>query len=84
VLVLLLWGGFDNVFRRSGGPQGVGLARSFHFFLTVFFDALNDGENLSQPRLNVGREVHWVESRANGTKVNFGFFAAIVAVESAH
>jgi hypothetical protein len=39
----------------------VGLTRSLHFFLTVFFDALNDGENLSQPRLNVGGEIHRVE-----------------------
>jgi hypothetical protein len=38
----------------------VGLAGSFHFFLTVFFDALNDGENLSQSRFNVGGEIHWV------------------------
>ena len=74
-MVWVLSGGFDNAVRPCGGPQGAGLARSFHFFLTVFFDALNDGKKLSQPRFNVGSEVHWVESRANGTKLNFGFFA---------
>jgi hypothetical protein len=37
----------QDAVRPCGGPQGVGLTRSLHFFLTVFFDALNDGENLS-------------------------------------
>jgi len=42
----------------------MGLASPIHFFLTVFFDALNDGEDLSQPRFNVGVEIHWVEAAA--------------------
>ncbi len=67
--------------RPCGAPQGVGLTRSFHFFLTVFFDPLNDGENSSQPRFNVGGEIHWVEVGASGTKLSFGFFADFGAAE---
>lgn len=61
----------------------MGLTSSFYFFRAVF-DALNDGENLCKPRFHVGGEIHWVESRANGTKLDFGFFAALVAIESEH
>ena len=53
----------------------MGLAGSFHFFLTVFFDALNKGEGPSLSRFNVVGEVHWIEAAAGGVKLRFGFFA---------
>ncbi len=53
----------------------MGLAGSIHFILTVFFDALNEGEDPCQSRFDVGGEVHWIEASAGGAKLNFGFFA---------
>jgi hypothetical protein len=69
-LVLVLWGGFGRVFRPYGAPQGVGLTRSLHFFLTVFFDALNDGENLSQPRFDL---LDFGSDTALGNSLNIPF-----------
>jgi hypothetical protein len=42
----------------------LGLAGSVHFFLTVFFDALNEGEDPSPSRFNVGGKGHWIEAAA--------------------
>ncbi len=46
--------------------QEVGLASSFDFFLTVFFIALNESEDPSLSRFNVGGKFHWIEAAAGG------------------
>jgi hypothetical protein len=57
-LIWVLWGGFDKVFRRAGH------AGSFHFLLTLFFDAFDDSEDTPQLRFNVGSVVQWFEVAA--------------------
>ena len=73
-----------NAVCPCAGPLGTGLAGSIHFFLTVFFDALNDGEDISRSCFDVGGEVHWIEAAAGGAKLDFDFFADFGAVESEH
>ncbi len=60
------WQGFPPLRRPSGG----GTHPLAQFLLTVFFDALNDGENLSQPRFDL---LDFGSETALGNSLNIPF-----------